>query len=375
MPRLLIETIIASAIAILVCGCGNHQRATEEITQTYDYTLLAKEYADSVLAKMTREQRVGQLFMPAVYASADESTLNLIKDFCEDYNAGGIILLKGTKSAVRAISDSLATISSPAGIWLAIDAETGLAMRLSDARGIPSAAELGKWADAQAMYDYGRLIAAEADSIGINMVLGPVLDVESDPDGFIGRRAFGDDPQKVGELGVSLARGLEDGGMISAAKHFPGHGAATNDSHRQLAVINSSLAELEEKHLPPFQEYIDAGLSAVMVGHLAVPAIDSRMRSAALSEIVVHDLLRTDMGFKGLVITDAVNMKGAVGKGSLPLSVQALLAGADIILAPENLAEEIEGTLKAIDSGDLPMSRVDDAVRRILFFKYRSFRL
>lgn len=369
--------IILFVTVLTLGGCsGRTQQSDVASTEKQDYTGDACRWTDSLISAMTVEQRIGQLFMPAVYAFPDEATLASVAEYAAKDFVGGIILLKGDSRGARSIADTLRKISPDPGMWIAIDAETGLAMRLSDAPAIPSAYTLGKTADDQKVYEYGRFLARHCRDVGVNMVLGPVLDVESSPGGFIGRRSFGGDPAKVGCLGVAYARGLEDGGIVSVAKHFPGHGCADEDSHKDLAIIAKPLSYLQKYALPPFREYISAGLSSVMVGHLAVTAIDPQMRSAALSEAVITDLLRNDMGFKGLVLTDALNMKGA-RKGSgknIDPSVAAILAGADMILAPPDLRTGIEAVKQAFEAGIMTDSLLNDRLRHILLCKYRFLR-
>lgn len=339
-----------------------------------DYTAEAWRAADSAMAAMSRREKVGQLFMPAVYARADRATMERVGRYIGECHVGGIVLLRGDIPGARAIADTLAA-SCPAGAWVAVDAETGLAMRLEGTPSIPPAATLGREADGQGMYDLGHELARQCRALGINMVLGPVLDVETLPDGYIGRRSYGSDPVKVAELGVAFARGLEDGGVASVAKHFPGHGGVAADTHRRLGVIHRSLAQIEQTALVPFREYCEAGLSGIMAGHLAVPAIDPELRSASLSRPVLTDLLRGDLAFRGLVLTDALNMKGAVGADDgTDSSVAAIAAGADIVIAPADTEEAIEAVEKAIETGELDESDVDEHVRRVLFFKYRFAR-
>ncbi len=364
-----------SLAASCVPNKGETSDSGKSAAVVQDYTGDALEYVDSIMAGMSHREKVGQLFMPAVFARADRATMSRIDKYINEYHIGGIVLLRGDTIGARTIADAFAA-SYPEGAWIAIDAETGLAMRLEGAKSIPSAAGLGRQADGQLMYDHGSELARQCRALGINMVLGPVLDVETNPDGYIGRRSFGSDATKVAELGVSFARGLEDGCVASVAKHFPGHGGGIADTHKRLGVIHQSLAEIERTALVPFREYCDAGLSGVMAGHLAVPAIDPQLRSASLSRPVLTDLLRYDLGFSGLVLTDALNMKGAVGseKSSDNSAIEAIAAGADIIIAPTDTGEAILAVEKAIEDGELTDSIIDNRVRRILFYKYRFAR-
>lgn len=354
-------------LLVVAASCGGRKPAAPEPADTApevaDITAEAQAWADSVSAGMTLRQKVSQMFMPALYASADYWTLRQVREYA-DSSIGGVVLLKGDVRGATAIAD---TLSGAAGVgaFVAIDAEWGLAMRLADAPQFPDNQSISPGVDDQLMYDYGRELARECRLLGINMVLGPVVDV-SVPGGFMRRRSYGDDPRRVADLALAYARGLEDGDVVSVAKHFPGHGSVSADSHKGKGVIERSLNEMDSIDLYPFRKWIEQRLSGIMVGHLAVPSIDSEMRPAAMSRTVITDLLRDDLGFSGLVLTDAINMKGAEGLGS----VEAIKAGADIIVAPTSTRREIEDVVAAVGSGEIAEETIDAHVRRILFYKY-----
>lgn len=337
---------------------GSDEPVASDITSRIDHL------ADSVVAAMTLEQRVGQCFMPTVYASDDKETMLRLKRYMSDYHVGGIVLLKGNLRSAAEMIRVAAMAEIP--LFVAIDAEWGLGMRLTDAPGFPRNGRLGDEADESLLFDYGAEVARECRRVGINMVLGPVVDVVENPNGVIGSRSFGSDPKRVADLGVAYARGLESGRVISVAKHFPGHGSPAVDSHKSLPVISRSLHLLDSIDLYPFRSYIDAGLSGVMAGHLAVPAIDPQSLPAAVSSVVIGDLLRDDMGFSGLVLTDALNMGGVAGYHA----ADALKAGADIVVAPADTGEEINRVLDMVENGELPIKTIDDRCRRIIFHKY-----
>lgn len=361
-PLLIIITLLS------VGGCAparNRQTAdaADSAAQISDLTAIAMNCADSALARMGREQKAAQLFIPAVYASADPYTLNHIRAYAES-GVGGIVLLKGDSRSAAIIADSLSKWCEVPP-FLAIDAEWGLVMRLADAPAFPPNARISKEADEEVMFDYGREMARECRRLGINMVLGPVLDVTAEGS-FIGRRSFGNDPERVSDLAIAYARGLESGNVMSVAKHFPGHGAAQGDSHRRKPVIEKSLHSIDSIDLRPFRRYISQRLSGIMVGHMAFPAIDPEMLPAAVSHTVITDLLRDDLGFTGLILTDALNMLGAEGYGAS----KAVSAGADMILAPADTRAGIAEVLAAIGKGEINEADLDSHLRRILFRKY-----
>lgn len=352
---------------LLLLGCRRSQPVSDysEVRPRpiSDITEEALTKADSIVATLTLKQKVAQLFMPALYASDDYWTGRRLREYA-DSAIGGIVLLKGDIAGAKALSDTMRVYSKVAP-FMAIDAEWGLAMRLVDAPEFPDNSSLNPRVDDQLMYDYGRELARECRLIGINMVLGPVVDV-SVRNGFLQRRSFGSDPHRVADLAIAYARGLEDGDVISVAKHFPGHGSVTVDSHKLTGVISRSLNEMDSIDLYPFRRWIEQRLSAVMVGHLAVPSIDPEMLPAAVSPAVIRDLLRGDLGFSGLVLTDAINMKGASGYGA----VDAFKAGADMVLVPEDTFKEINRVVMAVQNGELEVEVIDTALRRVLFFKY-----
>lgn len=323
--------------------------------------------ADSLTDRLSPDQQLGMLLMPSVYTRSDEASINAIIDYAVDSHVGGLILLKGDTLSARIIADTLRAVGR-GDMWLAIDAEWGLGMRLKDAPTYPPNDELGATASPASMQQYGEDIAAQARRLGISMVLGPVADIV--PEGshsFLTRRSFGSDPDRVATLSIAYSRGVENGGVMSVAKHFPGHGGVTADSHRALGVVYKSLNEMQHTDLIPFQRYIDAGLSGIMIGHVAFPAIDTLQRSAAVSESVMTDLLRNDMKFKGLILTDALNMAGAGGASA----ATAIKAGADMVLSPVSTHQALADLRRAVADGSLDRPTVRDRVRRIIYYRLK----
>lgn len=367
---LFINAIVIFSLLVVSCDTGKSGKRTvmdnrlqkDSILEVNDLSKRAEEIADSILATMTIEKKGAQLIMPALFSSDDKYTLMAVRDYGKK-GVCGVVLLKGDSQSAKEISDSL-RINSAIIPFVSIDAEWGLGMRLSDEPSYPFNSEIGEDATEVEMFRYGNTVGDQCHKVGINMVLGPVLDVAG-KGSFMWKRSYGDDPVRVSNLAVSYARGLESKGVMSVAKHFPGHGSAKGDSHRSKPVIERSLHQMDSIDLYPFKKYIAAGLSAVMVGHLAVPAIDPEMEPAAISHTVISDLLQRDLGFKGLVLTDALTMGGAEGAGA----VKAVKAGADIILAPRDTEKEIRGIVEAVGSGELSEERLDKSVKKILFYK------
>lgn len=339
----------------------------DSIQAEHDITCDARLWADSIMASMTLEEMAGQLIMPAVYAEDSPGAMRLLREYATDCHIGGVVLLKGTVPAARMITDTLRRILTVPP-FISIDAEWGLAMRLAGAPEFPRNGRISADADESAMFDYGYEVARECREVGINMVLGPVLDVL--PNGRrssgIGSRSFGRDSERAANLGVAYAKGVESGGVISVAKHFPGHGSADADSHKRLPVVNKTLGELEASDLKPFRDFVSNGMSAIMTGHLYVPALEEEEIPVTVSGKILHDFVRGELGFNGLVVTDAINMAGAGGCSA----VDAIIAGADIVLAPFNTEDELMNITNAVREGKLPVSTLRDRVGRVLFYKF-----
>ena len=239
-------------------------------------------------------------------------------------------------------------------------------MRLEDAPTYPKNGNIKKESEDTELFDYGERIAGECREVGINMVLGPVVDITSYNRGIIGKRSFGDNPKIVSDFGIAYAKGLESGGVISVAKHFPGHGSTFVDSHKGLARVRRDISALDSIDLKPFKDYVNVGLTGIMAGHIQSLALDPDGKAATVSMDMLTSLLRDEMKFKGLVLTDAFDMGGAKGFST----VEALKAGADLILSPQNIDKEYRNILKSVDSGELSVEIINERCRRILFYKY-----
>lgn len=341
-----------------------------------DYTSEAYAWADAVVAAMDTSELAGQLVMPASYASADAATLSRMRRYIADDKIGGVVWLRGDTASMRILADSLGS-HSRWPLFMAIDAEWGLAMRLEGTREYPKNYRLSHLQD-DTLYDYGRDIGMDARRLGLNVVLAPVLDVSAGQSSVMFARSYGDDPQTVADKGCSFARGLADAGVIPVAKHFPGLGATREDSHRTLPVVADSRATIEGRDLAPFRQFVNLHLGGVMIGHVSMPAIDSIIRPATFSPVVVKDLLRDSMRFDGLVFSDGMNMKAlddASDEKDSSRYVKALKAGADILIAPLDTDKALAEIRRGIATGELPLSEVREKVRRIMFYKYPYYLL
>lgn len=373
--------IVIACLMLLFSGCSGRQARSDvdstpeftldSIQAEHDISVDASLWADSIISNMTIEEMAGQLIMPAVYADVSPSAMRLLREYAADGHIGGVVLLKGSVMAARSIVDTLRSML-PVPPFIAIDAEWGLAMRLEGTPEFPRNGRISADADESVMFDYGFELARECREVGINMVLGPVLDVlpAGQRKSGIGSRSFGRDAARAASLGVAYAKGLESGGVMSVAKHFPGHGSADADSHKKLPVVAKTRDELEATDLLPFRQYISNGMTALMTGHLFVPALDDEEEPVTVSEKILKDFVREELGFDGLIVTDAINMAGAGGCSA----ADALIAGADIVLAPSNTESEIRNIVETVKIGTMPMDVLRDRVGRVLFFKYMMAR-
>lgn len=355
---------------MLICGCSQNSGEAHAAAVPPPHKSPAEEWADSILGTMSVEERIGQLFMPASFTTADEATTVRLLRYVADAKVGGIVFLKGDTMSMSILSQKLQH-HSRVPLFIAIDAEWGLGMRLTDAECFPHNSALGE-ASPEQMTDYGRRVGRQAHRIGINMVLGPVLDVAAGTSSVMSDRSFGTSPEIVARSGVAYSRGLIDSGIISVGKHFPGHGATSADSHKSLPVIRRDRHTLDSIDIYPFTQYIKAGMPAIMAGHMAVPAIDKTGSPASVSHDILTKLLRERLHFTGLVLTDAMNMTAVNADISLPnegIYIASLLAGADLILVPENTRQAETEVMDALRNGDIDADLINDRCRRILLYK------
>ena len=372
-----IALALSAAFALTAAVPSSLIRPEDEILPTdlsKDSLFSAKAdfYADSVLQALTTEQKLAQLIMPMVYPKRDKASLARFDRMVKDARFGGLLWQKGTPEDVFYLTNRMLEWAE-IPMLTAMDGEWGLSMRFSGTIRWPRNIVLGAADEELLAYRYGRATGREAKRLGIHVNFAPVIDVNSNPKNpVIGTRSFGSDPDLVTRLGIAYARGLEREQVLATAKHFPGHGDTDVDSHKALPVIKKSRQELEEVELKPFREYVKAGLGGVMIAHLTVPALGTgSKRASSASPEVVTDLLQKDLGFEGLIFTDALEMKGIVaGVGSGRVGVEVFKAGSDILLAPVDPFALLEELKSALSKGEIKQSEVDRRVRKILRYKY-----
>jgi len=337
-----------------------------------DFISVEQRWVDSVFNSLTPDQRLGQLFMVAAFSNKDMKHVKEIKELIVKYNIGGLIWMQGGPVKQGKIANYYQHIAKTPLLY-SIDGEWGLAMRLDSTPRYPKQMTLGAIQNDSLIYYMGKQIAKECKRIGIHVNFAPVADVNNNPlNPVIGMRSFGENKFKVAQKAYMYMAGMQDEHVMANGKHFPGHGDTDSDSHKTLPQINHSRERLDSLELYPFQYLFDRGLASIMVAHLNIPSLDTTKNLAStLSPNVVNDLLKTKMGFKGLVFTDALNMKG-VAKYFAPghVDVKALLAGNDVLLFSENVPKAIEEIKKAIKEGKIKQEDVDERCKKILQAKY-----
>ena len=330
-------------------------------------------WVEQVFQSLAEEQRIAQLFLVATYSNKDEKHYRAIEELIQRYNIGGLVFFQGTATnQVQLTNRYQQAAQTP--LLIATDAEWGLNMRLKDTISYPKQMTLGALQDDTLIYNMGAEIARQLRRIGVHINFAPVMDINSNPNNpVIGRRSFGECKAKVAAKGIAYMRGLQDNGILAVAKHFPGHGDTSNDSHHELPMITHDRNRLDEVELFPFKEAIAEGLGGIMTAHLYVPAYDATpQRATTLSKKVITDLLKRQLGFQGLVFTDALNMKG-VSASHQPGEVDllALQAGNDVLVFSEDVPKAIALIKQAIQDRQLDGKEVDEKVKRILRLKYQ----
>ena len=328
-----------------------------------------RQWVDSVMKTLNLRERIGQLFIYTIAPTQDKPNVDLLRKVVKDYKVGGLLFSSGTVPNQVALTN-LAQEWADVPLMITLDGEWGLSMRLKETPRFPRNMILGCIRNDSLLYEYGREVARECREMGIHVNFAPVADVNINPSNpVINTRSFGEDPVNVARKVVAYARGLEDGGVISVAKHFPGHGDTNVDSHKALPTLRFSRERMDSVELYPFRRVIEAGLNGIMVGHLSVPALEGKEGvPASLSRKITHDLLMDELRFKGLVFTDALAMKGVAGNSSLCL--EALKAGHDQLLVPRRIKEDVEAVLRAVKRGELSEEDIADRCRKVLTYKY-----
>jgi len=334
---------------------------------------LAKVWADSVMSTLTPEERAGQLILVRANDPGKPYDKRIAK-YISDYNIGGVVFFRGQPSAqLKQTNEWQAMAKTP--LLVAIDAEWGVGMRIDSIITFPYQMTLGAIQDDSLIYRMGVEVGKQCHRMGIHMNFAPVVDINSNPaNPVIGMRSFGQSRKNVSRKGIMYMKGMQSQGILTVAKHFPGHGDTGTDSHYTLPVLTHDQARLDSLELYPFRELIRNGVDAVMTAHLYIPSLEKTgQRPSTLSGSVIDTLLKKQMGFEGLVITDALDMKGVTAYFSPgEIEVMALLAGNDILLMPQDVPRAMKAIREAVSSGCLSQETIDQRCRKVLISKYLS---
>jgi len=337
-----------------------------------------REWVDSVFRTLSPEEKIGQLMVVRV-SSINSATRvvtfyeNQVEEAIKRYNVGAVCLFQGAPVRQATLVNRFQAMARTP-ILVTIDAENGLGMRMDSVYGLPRMMMLGALQDPEIVREYGRWVGEQCRRAGIQANYAPVVDVNNNPaNPVINDRSFGEDKNKVARYGIAYMKGMQDAGVMGSAKHFPGHGDVDVDSHHDLPVINKTKAQLDSLELYPFRELIREGIGSVMVAHLYIPVIDpTPNRATSISYNNVTSLLRGELGFKGLTFTDALEMKGVTkyfpdGQAS----VEALVAGHDMLCLPGDIPSVVEKVKVAIKKKRISWADIDARVLRVLQAKYR----
>ncbi len=329
-------------------------------------------WVDSVFRSLSPDERIAQLFMIPVPSNKGKKYMESMSNFIKKYKVGGIIFFKGGPGRQIIMTNRFQKISKTP-LLISIDGEWGLSMRLDSTTKFPRQMLIGAIQDEEVIYDMGVEIARQCKRIGVHVNFAPVIDVNNNPKNpVINSRSFGESRRNVASKGFAYMIGMQDNRVIATAKHFPGHGDTDTDSHKTLPIITHSRNRLDSIEIYPFKHLIDAGLGAIMIAHLYIPELDStKNQASSLSKNIVTDILKKQLGFKGLVFTDALGMSGvSMYYPTGVTEVKALKAGVDVLLMSKSVPIAIAEIKKAIKLGELSQKDIDEKCKKILQAKY-----
>ncbi|HEY3934256.1 MAG TPA: glycoside hydrolase family 3 N-terminal domain-containing protein [Gemmatimonadales bacterium] len=376
------RSLISVGLALLIASCGHPAPKTAPEPQAPAPALRPLPLpADEarvrhLLDSLSLRDKIAQLVMPWItggYEPIDGTEMKQALTWVDSLHVGGIIMSVGTPTEIAAKLNALQR-AAPLPLLVASDLEGGTTLRFVGGTPFPTQMGVGAGGREDDAYQMGRITALEGRAVGIHLAFAPVADVNSNPDNpIINTRSFGGDPKMVARFVAATIRGIRDNGMFATAKHFPGHGDTETDSHLSLPTITAGWSRFDTLELVPFRAAIAAGVDAVMSAHIALPALDpGQHRPGTLAPPILTGILRDSLHFNGLVTTDALNM-GAIVKevGADEAPVLAFLAGSDLLLMPSDAGRAIDAMVRAVNSGRIPMTRVNESVRRVLEMKAR----
>ncbi len=348
------------------------QSMAQQVVKPLPFSQFAtNHWVDSVFKSLSEDERIAQLIMVAAFSNRGDDHEREILKLIGEQKIGGLVFFQGGPVRQAKLVNKYQS-ASKVPLLMAMDAEWGLGMRLDSTINYPYQMTLGAIRNDSLLYEMGVEVARQLRRTGIQVNFAPVVDVNNNPDNpVINFRSFGEDKHNVTRKSIAYMQGMQDNGVFTTAKHFPGHGDTGTDSHYALPLINHSRERIDTLELFPFREIIKAGIGGVMVAHLNIPALDPSGRPSTLSKSIVTGLLREELGFTGLIVTDAMNMRGVTA--SNPPGVvdrDAILAGNDMLEFTEDAARTVAEIRKVIKEGKLNQKEIDDRCRKVLAIKY-----
>lgn len=354
----------------LTAGTAADRHPLSSVTPEPTFQEKQSAWVEKILLEMTLEEKVGQLFMIAVYSNKREADYQIVENQVRKYHLGGVAFFQGNALKQAELTNRYQS-ASQIPLLVGLDAEWGLGMRLNNTYSFPKAITIGAAKDTDLAEQIGAEIARQCKRIGVHFNFAPVADINSNPrNPVINYRSFGESVSNVSDLTAAFVRGHRKQNVMTSAKHFPGHGDTHVDSHYDLPVLNHSLQHIRDVESAPFRALIKDSVASVMIGHLNVPALDKGV-PATVSEKVIKGYLQTELGFQGLVISDALNMRGLLK--SFPVGeaeVRAFKAGNDMLLQTANIDKAYKAVLDACISGTITETELDESVRKILKAKF-----
>ena len=378
--------LLAGALTLFaIAGCQTAATTTGASGTTPP--AVSSRWTDSVLASLTLREKAAQIVWPSVfgdYVSGDSPQWRRLTQYVQQEKVGGFTISIGSPTEVASKLNALQGMSK-VPLLFGADLEAGAGFRARGGYFVPNAIDLGgaivfppemavgATRDTSFAYEQGRLTAIEGRALGIHIAYAPVLDVNNNPDNpVINTRSFGEDPDLAARMGVAFIHGLQDHGMIATGKHFPGHGDTGTNSHLALPIVTVSRSRLDTVELVPFLAAVKGGVGAIMSFHGAMPALDSSNVPGTLSSKVLTGLLRGEMGFKGIIISDAMDMRGVLDQFGADESVKrAIAAGIDVLIQPLDVTQAIDAVVAGVREGRYTEARLDSSVRRVLDSKRR----
>ncbi|HEY8851020.1 MAG TPA: glycoside hydrolase family 3 N-terminal domain-containing protein [Gemmatimonadaceae bacterium] len=377
------KSVLALVLLLAGVGCKTASSNPADVTGA----LASSRWTDSVLASLSLREKAAQIVWPSVFGdfvSGDSPQWRRLTDYVQKEKVGGFTISVGSPTEVAAKLNALQSMSQ-VPLLFGADLEAGAGFRARGGYFVPNAIDLGgaivfppemavgATRDTTLAYEQGRLTAIEGRALGIHIAYAPVLDVNNNPDNpVINTRSYGEDPQLDARLGVAFIHGVQDHGMIATGKHFPGHGDTGTNSHLALPVVTVSRSRLDTVELVPFRAAVNGGVGAIMSFHGAMPALDSSNVPGTLSPKVLTALLRGELGFKGIIISDAMDMRGVLDQyGSDEAVKRAISAGIDVLIQPLDVSQTIDAVVAGVKEGRYTEARLDSSVRRVVETKRR----